>query len=281
MQLLAIGGDKRYAYMVREANKRGIAARAFGLERAGLFDIPRIEAEDIGSAPNIVMPNPFGRPWSLPYSSKTISRDEVLSRIGENAVVFLFGRGDVRGTALERNRIIRLDGDETLMTELAGQTAEGAVHSVCERAAYELYKAKTLIIGYGRIAKALHRILNGYGADVTVVARREASRKEAEENSARAVGFNGLEEALGFANIIFSTPPERVIDARLVGVLRANALLVDLSGEPYGVDIDAARSRWLHAWREPQLPGRYCAFSAGKAVLDAVERALEKERELS
>ncbi|MDO4548814.1 MAG: NAD(P)-dependent oxidoreductase [Clostridia bacterium] len=279
MDLVAIGGDRRYAHMVREAIKNGVSAAAFGLERSGLFDVPEIDVDQIGDAECVVMPNPFGGQWKMPLSGKNIGLNDILNNINKNATLILFGSGKVPQSILDAHEVVFLDEDEILMTELARQTAEGAIHSVCERAAYELYRCRALIIGYGRIGKALHRILNGYQASVAVVARRKSAQCEAAVNSALAMDFSNFEQALALSQIIFSTPPERVLDARLVQLINRNALLVDLSSRPFGVDMDAAEARWLHAWREPSLPGRYCPQSAGRSMLDAVLRVLNEECE--
>ena len=57
-----------------------------------------------------------------------------------------------------------------------------------------------------------------------------------------------------------------------------DAMIIDLSSAPYGVDLDAAREMSLRAWREPKLPGRYCPFSAARALLRAIIRAERTER---
>lgn len=57
---------------------------------------------------------------------------------------------------------------ESFVLKNAFLTAEGAVTLIEENTAYSLYRAEILIIGYGRIGKALHNILKGYGADITV-----------------------------------------------------------------------------------------------------------------
>ena len=60
---------------------------------------------------------------------------------------------------------------ESFVLKNAFLTAEGAVTLIEENTAYSLYRAEILIIGYGRIGKALHNILKGYGADITVCSR--------------------------------------------------------------------------------------------------------------
>ena len=68
-------------------------------------------------------------------------------------------------------------------------------------------------------------------------------------------------------------PPQRVLDAETLRRADRDALVIDLSSPPYGVDLEAAQSLGLQAWREPKLPGRYCPYSAALAMLRALRRA--------
>ena len=79
-------------------------------------------------------------------------------------------------------------------------------------------------------------------------------------------------------NIIFSTPPVMVVDRRMLEKIDPDTLIVDLASPPYGVDVEAACELGLKAWREPNLPGRYCPLSAARAVYHAVLRWEEAEQ---
>ena len=70
----------------------------------------------------------------------------------------------------------------------------------------------------------------------------------------------------------FQRRRRRVLDERRLRALDEDAMVIDLSSAPYGVDLDAARRMGVRAWREPGLPGRYCPQSAAEAILRAIER---------
>lgn len=53
-----------------------------------------------------------------------------------------------------------------------------------------------------------------------------------------------------------------------------NAVVIDLSGAPYGLDLDAAKRLGLNARRESALPGRYAPESAARCLYRAVARTL-------
>ena len=278
MDLLAIGGDLRYAYLVRAACRDGLRAAAFGLEKAAL-DVPHAGLSQIGEAENIVLPNPFARGLQMPLAADGIAPEDALAALRPGARVMLFGPGEVPGEWRERFHVIDLNADERLALRNAHYTAEGAVMGAMERLPCALSECPTLVIGYGRVGRALCRVLRGMGARVTVAARRKEAREEARLRGAEAVDLRAMRERLTNWRLILSTPPERVLDAADVCRARKDALLIDLSSPPYGVDLEAALAAGIDARREPGLPGRCCPQSAGEALYEAVRVAMEREEE--
>ncbi len=275
MELIAIGGDLRYAYMIRKALGAGWKAGAIGLERAGLEGVPKCDWRDIEEAEAIVMPNPFGKGPLLPFAQEAFTLETLTEHLRAGTALILFGPGEIPEAIRARHRIVLLSRDEALTLDLARQTADGAISAAGLALVREWHSCPVLIVGYGRIARSLHLILNGYGAHVTVAARREEARVKARQAGANAVDLLEMRALLPVQQVIFSTPPERVLGACELSLVKKNALVVDLSSPPYGVDLEDALSRGLIAWREPALPGRYCPQSAGVAMFNAVIRAMK------
>ena len=279
MDLIAVGGDARFAWMAELARREGLNAAALGLEGIQVGGLSQASWADLARARLLVMPNPFGgKGLSMPLAQRTYSWEEVLEGARPGVPLALFGPGQVPEAVSARHRIWDLSGEEGLALDLARQTAEGAIHAVCTRMEEELYGCPVLILGYGRIGRALHRMLEGCGARVTVAARRLQAREQARAVGARAVDMEDMEALLPLQRLIFSTPPQRVLDARRIELIHREALLVDLSSPPYGVDLAACHAQWINAWREPGLPGRYCPRSAGRAMLDALVRLMREEK---
>lgn len=275
MQLVAIGGDLRYAHLIRQARMAGMDAGAIGLENAPVDGVKKATWTDVRHAEHLVLPNPFLKGPVLPHAGEAFGLTELLRHVSAGTTLMLFGPGNVPDAVRVRHPIILLAKDEPLTRALARQTAEGAIHAAQARAAYELNACPVLIVGYGRIAQALHRMLDGYGAQVTVAARRATARDEASSRGAAAIDMPDLPALIGGYRMIFSTPPERVLGESVVALIHPHALVVDLSSPPYGVDLNAAHARGIDAWREPALPGRYCPESAGLAMLNAALDAIK------
>ena len=278
MNIIAVGGDLRFAYLAKLARERGLNASAICLENANVPGVLRADPEALSHAEVLVLPNPFARGLQTPYSYIDLTLKELLQKISAGTTLAVFGDAPAPEELEKKFRILYLN-DEELMRKLAWQTAEGAIFEVGARLNRTLRDCAVLVLGYGRIGQALTDILVGYGARVTVAARRPEMRRLAKAAGAlRAVDFAALPELLPAQAVIFSTPPERVLDRMLLETVEKSALLVDLSGSPYGVDMKAAEQLSLNAWLSPGIPGRFCPESAGEALLDALWTALKEER---
>lgn len=277
MKMLVIGGDLRFAYLVKQARAEGYNAAAFGLENAPLESVPDAPAEEIARAGCVIMPNPFARGPQMGLAKTPLSLDEILDMLPAGVPLMFFGPGKIPVGLYDRFAITDLNEDEALVRKNARFTAEGAICKIMERLPLAFDGLHCLVVGYGRIAQALHRMLDGLNACVTVAARREDARKQAQSGGAKAVDMGQIADAIAAQRVVFSTPPERVLGEAELLHAREGALVMDLSSPPFGVDLDAAQRLGLEAWREPGLPGRYCPQSAGIALFEAVRTALKRD----
>lgn len=163
--------------------------------------------------------------------------------------------------------------DEEYQCDIAYMTAEGAIAAAMAADGRALRGAECLVIGWGRIGRALTEMLGGLGALVTVLTRRADAKREIESCGAQA-GFTAEAAVrLRGKKFVFSTPPAMVLDHKALICADKDSVIVDLASPPYGVDMQAAERLGLRAWREPGLPGRYCPEDAAMAIYCALDRA--------
>lgn len=264
MDFAIIGGDARYAYLTRLLCADGRDARAIN---AAPCDVPNVAAaspEELPKAKNVVMN------WPCPDGERT------LSCLSPGTHVWLCGPGEL-ANAPDGLTVTDLWKDERLQLENAWLTAEGAICAAMNAARASLKDCHCLVIGWGRIGRALTELLIGMNSRVTVASRSEKGRNGAVERGAESVSTYQIADALPGKQIIFSTPPCRVLGEHELKRADPDAMILDLASPPYGVDLDTARSLSLRAWREPKLPGRYCPFSAARALFNAIQREERKE----
>ena len=162
--------------------------------------------------------------------------------------------------------------DEDYQRDIAYMTAEGAVASAMISIPRAMRGAKCMVIGWGRIGRALAEILTKLGAEVTVLTRRQDAMAEIARVGAIPAHTGDAGALLPGMHVVFSTPPAMVLDAEALKRADITTAIIDLASPPYGVDLEASRERGLHAWREPALPGRYCPETAARAIYAALER---------
>ena len=260
MDFAMIGGDARHAYLARLLCADGRDARRVNAAPCDVPNVVSAAPEDLPKARNVVLP------WPCPDG------DGMLARLSPGTRVWLCGPGAPEAFP-DGLTVVDLRKDERLQLENAWLTAEGAICAAMNAGCAAMKDCHCLVIGWGRIGRALTELLIGMNARVTVASRSEKGRNGAVERGAECVSTYQIAAALPGKQIIFSTPPVRVLGERELAHADAGALILDLASPPYGVDLDAARALNLRAWREPKLTGRYCPYSAARALFEAIRRA--------
>lgn len=162
--------------------------------------------------------------------------------------------------------------DEEYLVDVAYMTAEGAISAAMNASDAAISGLSCLIVGWGRIGKALTELLLALGAHVTVLTRRLGAHRDIEVIGAHAADTEDVAFEIIGKRLIFSTPPSIVVNRKSLENADPRALVIDLASPPYGVDLDAAREMNVRAWREPALPGRYCPENAARALYNALLR---------
>lgn len=152
---------------------------------------------------------------------------------------------------------------EEVQIENAVLTAEGAMAAAMAASERSIWKSRVLILGYGRIGRALAQRLRAMGAEVTVYARRPESRSWAEaEGCAVLSSLPGQAEGYDF---VFNTVPQPLLEHLPEG------LCVELAsapgGLPEGPGLLIARG----------LPGKCAPRTAAEILRKAIYRILKEE----
>ena len=266
MQTIIIGGDARFEHLAQLLSERGETVGVYGGQ--GCPWAEAVSAEALKRADTVILNCP---------PRADIGLGDVLETVSERARVFACGPGHPDA---EDHRLIDLWRDEALLTENARLTAEGALASAMRATTRALIGMDCMVIGWGRIGRALTELLVALGAKVTVASRNAAGRNRAVERGAEAVDTAELALALPGKKLVYNTAPAMVLDAGALVHADPNAMLIDLASPPYGIHLRAAWNRGLRTWREPGLPGRYCPHSAARALLNAIDRLAREGGEI-
>ena len=272
LRVWALGGDERCAYTVAALREGGLPVKAYG--------VPGLESEAdclehaLSGAELALLPmRAFHRedlvigmeriPWAL--LPGIVSEDAFLIAgvIPEEAEIWLSSQG------IRCRSVLELD---SYQTRNAAVTAEGAIMIALDAMRRTVQGAKILIVGWGRIGKALSFRLSALGADVTVSARRESHLAEIESFGMRSdrtgTYFLGLEY-----DLIVNTVPSQVISKEQITSVPADTVLMELASAPGGFPDNMDR----HVIVARGLPGKTAPRTAGEQLAEAVWECLTGE----
>lgn len=184
-----LGGDMRQGKLAQLLAEDGHRVHTYALED-GAVPAPGLTAEPglsgVEQADCVVLPLPVssgGRLLNAPLSRLSPPITEVLAPLSPGQML-CGGRVDPVTAALaaERGLTIRdYFAREELAVANAVPTAEGAVQIAMEQLPITIHGARVLVVGFGRVGRALAQRLAALGAKVTVAARRYESLAWAQE----------------------------------------------------------------------------------------------------
>lgn len=155
--------------------------------------------------------------------------------------------------------------DTTVIDENAILTAEGILHLLITSLAKSLYDIQVDIIGYGHCGKAIYRMLKSLDMNVHVI------RRNCKENDT----FIPYANWKARCDVIINTSQYTLMDEKLMRSWKEKPFIIDIA-TPDVVDQQCAKELGIPYHKEPNLPGRFCAESAGKIIADYVRGKLIK-----
>ena len=145
-------------------------------------------------------------------------------------------------------------------------TAEGCLALLLQLRRQTIWESRFLVLGYGRVGRAVADRLVLLGGRVTVAARRAETCAAARCAGHRGEPLAALPRLLAGAQTVINTIPAQVLPAALLRNLPPGALVVDLASQPGGVDFAAAQALGVQAVHALALPGRCAPYTAGKLI---------------
>lgn len=220
----------------------------------------------------------------LPMSQERVS-DEVARTMQavRPGTLLLAGRpgAPVRRAAQEANLpLVDYFSRPELECLNAVPTAEGCLALLLQLRQRTVWESDFLVLGYGRVGRAVARRLGLLGGRVTVAARSAEQRANARCAGHRAASLCTLPSLLPEYDTVINTIPARVLTRPLLEKLPPEALIVDLASLPGGIDFGAAAELGLRVEQALALPGKCAPRTAGALIAQTVQTILEERGEL-
>lgn len=255
-RVLIIGGDTRLKIAKRQLDKQNFYVDTLGLYPA---DNGKIEDSDI-----ILLPVPTTKDSQTvycPLSDRKIYLSEINEKVKNQLILccnYKFtGKNFIDYNTLDSFAILN-----------AVPTAEGAIALAVNETPYTLWKNKVLVIGFGRVGKILADRLKGFGADITV-----SARKPRDFATLSALGFKYINTErlcdiyLDF-DVIFNTVDAEVLTKNALENCPAD-LIIDLSSKG-GFDLNYANALGIKALKPGGIPGVCAPETAGEILAQTV-----------
>ncbi len=270
MDGVIIGGDRRSACLTELLSDRWVDVSHFLY--TDLYDYSKA---DVQHARFVVLPANFlGGIVAGKYQQ--IAATDVINDMGADCILFCGHSDEVMETlAAHKNiRMVSFLGDEMYLYANAQLTAEGALMRCIETSEKSLFQAHCIIIGSGRIAKALCPLLMAFTPSVTICARNRTMRERFYWQGIKAVDFSQAAQALTGANWVFNTVPYPCIDPKWLVGTAGGCGYMELASAPYGIKREQMPSHMEYRL-ESGLPGRISPQSAAQVMLSSMERNWE------
>lgn len=279
-----IGGDTRQLEAAYALACDGFRVDCFAVPRKqGRYgNIKRVQspAEAVQGACAVLLGVPFscdGKHINRGTSETAITVTELLSIMSPGQL--LLG-GKLTKSLCEEASALGIDAIdyleiESLSVANAVPTAEGALALAMKELEITVHGSRSLVIGYGRVAKVLARLLLAMGSRVTVAARRSSVKAWCNVSGYDFMPTQNI--ALSGYDVIFNTVPYPLLTGEQLGGADEGSLIIDLASSPGGVDMTAAKELDCRVLRALSLPGKVAPVTAGRIIKDTCVEILGGE----
>lgn len=267
-KFLIIGGDKRQKILYDLLKSEG----------KDVSHMTETDTHIISSYSHIILPVPISKDGRNIYCSDSgfcLSLNDIADELIKSQTVFGGGFNEKFRSALQRKGIICLDfmADEDFVTANAYLTAQGALRLLLENTQEYIVSKKMLIIGFGRVAKALAAMLKSVGADIYIAARNPSQLKLAELCSYKTFQLNEMGSYLCEFSYIFGTVPFNVLTEDNIKLIRDDCVYFELASAPFTADrndFDRFGKRYIPGGA---LPGNFLPVASGRLLCDYILRS--------
>ena len=261
MKVTVIGGDRRMIFAKSEFERRGFEANALYPGQGG---------SDINGSDVIVLPVPVTRDGVNINCPLTEEKPplSILFEFPEN--IRVFGGGE-----LPLKNYTNYLALEEYAVKNAALTAEGAISYAIEHTGFSLLGSEILVIGCGRVGKALSRRLEGFAPRLTVSARSSKDLALLEISGTDHIRTGDIDRVTKRFDIVFNTVDIKFSSA--TAQVLAGSLFIDLSSRG-GFEEDATVNLPGYI-RLPGIPGKTAPQTAGRIIAETVINSLENTGE--
>jgi len=204
-----------------------------------------------------------------------VDRDTAV-RFEPGSVLFARGLSEEVKELLASNNIayFNYNANETLIVKNAALTAEGALSMLIQNTETTIKNMRTLVLGYGRVGKAVVKSLQDNYVSVTVATDNELEYALASIFADRVYAFDKLPEIIKGAEAIINTVPVKILKGEILGQIGQNCFVLDLASKPGGLDYEYASKLNLNVLHALGVPSKYAPKTAATYIKQYITDSL-------
>ena len=272
--ILSLGADGRTPAMLARLEALGCQV-VVAEDACGETDDTDALCALIRSAQTILLPTPSFRDDAEVFGmSRVLTMPQLFSNMTAGARL-LGGRLTARAREMAAHadiEVIDYMALEAVQLRNAIPSAEGAVALAMQQLDCTVDGMRALIIGYGRIGRALAQRLHAWGAEVYLAARKEIDRVRIRCDGYRPLELieGGTWEIPGSYDVIFNTVPARILGKESLRRIPSGTLLIELASSPGGWSPSEAAALQKKVCYAPGLPAKYAPRTAGELIAETI-----------
>ena len=280
-KILLIGGDLRQLTAADELKRLGYTVSVCGFGTyAGAEYKDGIHLPDGTDAVLLPVPVFRGEYMNLPFSEERVTPERLSGILRGHTRLVCGGMipaelsGELEKSGAAVYDLCESDGFNIMN---AVPTAEGAAAVAMDNMKITLAGCSAAVIGFGRVGKALCRLLSAMGAHVTAV-----SRSERDLAGSEACGYIPADHSATPRNCrragrnLQHRPAHRGDGGAVLAAMKKDAPLIDLASRPGGVDTMAASRLGIRVISALSLPGKVAPVTAGKIIAKCLDKRLRE-----
>lgn len=286
LSVAVLGGDQREAELVKALLAEGARVKLAGYpERPDWQTAERCESVEaaLTEVHAVIAPmtgvDESGFIRAVPDGKSRLRLSEAELRLLPPGTPVLVGTARTalrEGCARAGLRLVELAEIDEIAILNSIPTAEGAIYLAMGELPITLHGSRAVVVGFGRTAQTLARLLHVMGAHTTVVARDRAQRARAYEMGMVPCRFEELREAVSNCHVVFNTVPALVITKEVLRAMSPGTIVIDIASAPGGTDFAAAERLGIAAILALGLPGKVAPKTAGQILARTVPELLRE-----
>lgn len=198
-------------------------------------------------------------------------KSEVVSKLPRNVRVFGGNYDENLKESFSKINYYNMMENEDFVLKNASYTAEGFLADLISNTKYSIFERKILVLGSGRVAKAVEYLLYKLGVKFDTAMRSQKEYQHAKLLACQSFMLDEVKKNLSNYDCIINTIPSVIFDKDDVERLSKDCVVFELASKKC---IDESCINKINFVNCPALPSKYMCNSAGKLIYELIK---EKE----